>query len=371
MQAAFSKLPSACLANQLLRRLPAPGHGRATLSAICRHDLLQTTAGDWRLVESNSIAAGMGPFSEALQDLLQSRAKPATTAVANPATQLQAAQLYQSACASGSTRQPLIVFAVEAQEDNVFDQRKLGDALRHMGARVVYQTLAALVTTTTVNARHRLVLAQHGEVDALYFRTGYNLADYGTTQARQQQRLDWRGQLERLNIALCPTISYQLASHKWLQAQLSQLSPEALGSQFQLPRGQALAAQRALATPHRVPCTFGQVAQAIASGEWLWKSLNEGGGNILQARTSGHSSALNATLLMKKIDAVARPTPVVKFDTHTVSIIPEAISELGIFTLGDDQHYGGYLLRTKARQTPESGVHKGFGFIDTVRIQAP
>jgi hypothetical protein len=325
---------------------------------------------NWKLIESNSIAAGMGPLSEALQEVLSDTQTPDCYFPPNNAAQLQAKAIADCASNIAGREQTNVVFVIEADEDNIFDQGKLAEALTALGVRVMWKTLSELRSQLS-DKNHTAVLTQDSEVltvHGIYFRTGYNLKDYGDNDKEQQKNLAFRGRLERLDLALCPTISHQLATNKWIQAQLSDLSIDHLINEFSLTTQEAILAQLSLKVPYAKTTERTLIESHLKTGEWVWKQQGEGGGNVKTSTKEARDDELVGSVLMKKIKPMPRRTAVEKYVNAETIEIKDTVSELGFFTVGDSQDYGGYLLRTKPCSALETGVHKGFGMIETVQI---
>lgn len=369
LRAQFESYPPETLASQLLAILPAQAERLARRINLARQDLVLDERANWKLIESNSIAAGMGPFSDELGKLLAAQ-HPAKQMAPNDAADRQADALFNAAKNQNGNANPFIVFVVEPQEDNVYDQQKLANALIDSGARVIRKTLAELPRELIWRDR-QIALADGEQIDALYFRTGYNLEDYmqgNDGDFEHATLLAFRGQLEKVSVALAPTITHQLATHKWVQLKLSSMNVDQLMQTFSLTMQEAIVAHLALSTPHRIETNPEAVRFALKSGEWLLKLPGEGGGNVLERWAE--NGLPSGSFLMQKISMHTRKN-VRRFHQHQTTHIGSAASELGIFTMGDDQHYGGYLLRTKPTSDIETGVHKGGGMIDTVEIISP
>lgn len=379
---------------------------RAQPVNLIRVDLLHDRAGQWKLVEANSIAAGMGPFSEGLAqiqqelwpDLVQaglvSAAVPPVFAP-NPAVntladalhmaamqQVRVLQHVQASASAQAARMqparvqrvgasipaqplasttPLIVFVVEPNEDNIFDQRKIAQALEQRGCRVVRLTLAEIDARLDRAQAPLCVLRDIGVVHALYFRTGYNPADYRSGETHDTSRLlRLRAELETLQIALAPTIPLQLASAKAVQAHWAANIND--GVDF-----------AALHTGHQFMHDL--CAPNISDwSEWLLKSQGEGGGNVVQGDAIPlQLEKLSARekpdwLLMRRIHVTPRSQVVPMLRKGRIEFVRHLMSELGLFVLGDDLHDGGYLLRSKPVHALETGVHRGEGMIDVVAL---
>ena len=358
---------SSSLSSQLLRRLPEKLLPQNNV-LLTRHDLMLDRKQQWRLIESNSIAAGMGPFSEKLSHLLAVDTE--WSFAPNEASVRQAEGLYRAATELRGVQNPVVVFVVEANENNVYDQKMLADALTRLGATVLFKTLHELKSERVENQENLLSLCHVGIVDLLYFRTGYNLDDYNDEFGDARSLLNFRGELEYLNVKLCPSIAGQLATHKWVQRQLSLLSVSDLMAQFQLTVQPAIQAYLALQLNYKsVDST--SLKKDLNSGNWLIKTTAEGGGNVHDSFNNlPELDALQHPFLMQKIQPFIRKEPVVFQRGQRRFTLTGTVSELGLFTVGDDHRYAGYLLRTKAVDELECGVHKGYGAIDSVIIVA-
>ncbi len=362
--------PAASLPGQLAHLLRQAPRSVARGVSLQRHDFILDRTEQWRWVESNPIAAGMGPLNELWLSLLEKQ-QPGSYAD-NPATTTQARLLFDAAAELAGSVTPNIVFVVEPHEDNVFDQQLLANALQQAGAHVQRVTLVQLQQLVRHNpaGQRSLYDAQQQPMHLLYFRTGYNMADYQCPGL-----FELRVQLEQFDLLLCPTISQQLAGSKWLQMRLSQyLQQPAKHAEFAAQFGFTLAQTRQLAAltlPMAAVDEFTApaVAELIAAG-WWYKRQAEGGGNVARTEQASlwyqqrHPGA--GDVLMAPIDAQIRPETLDKLVRGQWQSAEGHISELGMFSLGEHAAYGGYLLRTKAAQSLEGGVHKGFAVLDTV-----
>lgn len=362
------------LPGQLAKLLQAlTNHHSANAVSLQRHDLMLDRQNQWRWIESNPIAAGMGPLNALWLDLL--RAEHPGSYANNPATAAQADLLFSAAAQHAGTRQPHIVFVVEAQEDNWFDQQLLADALAQRGAQVHRLTLAQLQQAVDASASPTGTLYYGPDpLDLLYFRTGYNQADYPSAQLWQL-----RLQLEQFDLLMCPTLLQQLAGSKWLQLKLSQYLQQAdLHPAFAAQFGFSLAETQQLAALTVPMAAVDEISSAefdqLITQGWWYKRQAEGGGNVARGAQAQQWRQVHqpgdGDVLMAPVAASGRPEAMQKLVRGQWQTAPEQrsghISELGIFSLGEDARYGGYLLRTKTSNSLEGGVHKGFAVLDTV-----
>ncbi|WP_196140336.1 hypothetical protein [Aliikangiella sp. G2MR2-5] len=339
----------------------------ATGVNLSRFDFLLDNNNQWRLVESNTIAAGMGPFSEKLSDLLVASGHiGARKIIKNNAICTQSRLLFQEAKKYSRDANPNIVFVVEANEDNRFDQAYLSNALKALGANVYYRTLKS-IANKSISSDGRLYLKEGTGIDLIYFRTGYNLADYNIDNEQSGVLIEARNWIEQHHLAVCPSIAHQMASSKWIQLNLSEMNAQQLSTQFGLNRLDSEFARTALATQHKKIESNEQVQSLLKNGDWILKSQLEGGGTLLDSleQPQAQKINLNSYFLMQKIHTQPRKLAnVLKEDT--VDNITNVTSELGIFMLGNQHNFGGYLVRSKPSTQLETGVHRGGGFLDSL-----
>jgi len=133
---------------------------------------------------------------------------------------------------------------------------------------------------------------------------------------------------------------------------------------------QATLASNALASQYREADNKQQIKDLLATGQWILKTQNEGGGNVFDEHSNlaEIDTEKEHYLLMEKINVQPRQDAVDTLNKQQLVQQDAVISELGIFTVGDDHDYGGYLLRSKAETVLEAGVHKGWGFLDSVAL---
>ncbi len=335
--------------------------------ALQRHDLMLDNRGKWRWVETNPIAAGMGPLNQRWLETLAAVHPQAY--VANPAIEEQghllAVGARKLASAFGS-ESPLMVMVVTDDEDNIYDQQLLTDEVERHSVNVLRMTVQQLATATT-GADHRLVLPDGRAVDLIYWRTGYNAEDYSDDSLWQ-----FRAGLEQTHVAQCPDLASQLSGSKWLQHVVSTQvrSDGGFADYFGLNQSElALLQQLCLPSFAVADLSLLEFHRLVHQGYW-YKTQREGGGTVARgakalANYNRHDAA---DVLMANIDAQVRIEPVNKLVNGELLSQSAHISELGIFSLGTTAEYGGYLCRTKAQHSIEGGVHRGGAVLDTIVI---
>jgi len=345
---------------------------------LSRHDFILDLQNQWRWVESNPIAAGMGPLNQRWQQLYQLQ-RPSEVLAANPAIETQATLLAQAATKQAqfnlATKNeqvtPLLVMVVEAQEDNIYDQQLLTAAIENQQVTVLRLTMDQL-QQCQIDTQHQLSLPDGRIVHLLYWRTGYNPVDHAA-----DAQLDFRARLEQVHIAQCPTLSAQLTGSKWLQHLLSNLlldpqQSQQLAVHFGLNHTELQLLQSLCLPSFAVrELTELRLHSLLAQGYW-YKKQQEGGGNVARFSEARdwYQQRDAADILMAPITADIRTEPLHKH-LHGDNVTQQGhISELGIFTLGAAAEYGGYLCRTKAAASLEGGVHRGGAVLDLVQLPA-
>lgn len=287
--------------------------------------------------------------------------------------------------ASAPSASPQVLFVVQDGERNAFDQRWIEYTLAEKhGVRVLRQTFAQLQDTARLAEGDKTLLVADGvEVSVVYFRAGYTPDDYP-----DQKAWDLRLLLERSRAVKCPSVALQLAGAKKVQQVLAE--PDELERHLPAPSADVRGSFTQLYPLDS--SLLGQEAQQLALDHperFVMKPQREGGGNniyrtdIPPALSAMSRQAREAYILMSLITppqgvgnyllkAGAGPTP---------ALAADVVSELGVYgailfqpctSAGagagqiDVKHHesGGYLLRTKARESDEGGVAVGFSVID-------
>ncbi|KAI5121336.1 hypothetical protein M0805_000644 [Coniferiporia weirii] len=289
-----------------------------------------------------------------------------------------------------------ILFVVQANERNVFDQRLVDyELLEKHNIHIIRQTFDELFTSASVSADRTLTITSplHAaplEIAVIYFRAGYTPVDYPTSA-----HYDIREKLSRARAVSCPTLALQLAGGKKVQQVLTRpgvlerfLRPEAEGAGSFDPEvfsEAEIAAVRASWVEMWGLDDDDGVARARARAAALvLKPQREGGGNnVYRDAITGFLDGLPAQERAAWI-AMALIEPPANVGGYLVRAggadigakKADVVSELGIFgwaLFGGreervQEHAGGWLVRTKGRESDEGGVAVGFSVLDSVLL---
>lgn len=345
-----------------------------------RHDFMLDQQQQWQWVESNPIAAGMGPLNAQYLALI-AQYRPGSYA-ANDAVKVQATLLADAAIAQSRThksrthkstthqstthRAPLMLIVVEGDEDNIFDQRLLCDEVQRLGVRVERVTISELMQSEL--SGNNQLLWQTQPVDLLYWRTGYN-----PSAELNDDYWHFRARLESTAVSQCPTLLGQLTGSKWFQHQFSKAllhDSTTVAAKFAIAPDEVNLLKQAVVQSFGVSeLSAARIKELITAGYW-YKTQQEGGGNVArgQAALDKSNQADHADILMAPINAAIRQEAFTSLRQNNTTVTTEHISELGIFSLGDTADYGGYLCRTKPALNNEGGVHRGGAVLDVIEF---
>ena len=303
-----------------------------------------------------------------------------------------------------------ILFVVQPNERNVFDQRHLEYELLERcvtptnsseiaylafashSLHVIRQSFDELAESAEVDASSRVLRIKHPvtnqivEISTVYFRAGYTPTDYPT-----ETQFDTRLLLERSRAIKCPTIQLQLAGGKKVQQVLTK--PGVLES-FLLDRTRwdgpdfteddvALLRDSWMGMWGLDEDGDGGVEKARSMAEKLvLKPQREGGGNnVYKSSIPGFLDTLplierEAWIAMELIET---PKGVDNYLVRAGSgsqgaVKMETISEVGTFGWAlfgpgakEVKHEeAGWLVRTKGTNSNEGGIAAGFSVLDSL-----
>ena len=354
---------------------------------IIRHDFILDQHQTWKLVESNSIAAGMGPFSERLIQVQKSIVPEQNVHwVKNPAVE----KLSQAIVGSDPFKKNIIIFVIEKEEDNIFDQFALSQSLASKYNDVYFYTLEELFDLLKAqrSQEDKIMIKGIGTVDTIYFRTGYNLVDYNMTGDFSSNSLLIRLILESFRVRVCPDMNTQVATSKFVQKYISAMSVYKLQKIFNLSDNEATLCHQALALKYLNVTNLSE-KDFNQNTTWLLKSGWEGGGSTVKVKYQGNGVVETVSgkdnnsvqefdlqsfkrihqgkFLMEQIESNPIATSKMAFNNGFLTI-ESPVSEVGVFLSGEVGDYSGLLIRTRERNTIEAGVHSGSGCIDTLAI---
>ena len=297
-----------------------------------------------------------------------------------------------------SPKLPLcVLFVVQEPENNIFDQLAISAQLRSVYKVEVFRLpFNATMHHTSISSndpsRPLIYTPPHNEstayeVTTLYFRAGYSPSEYSSPEL-------WQGRLhlERSAAIKCPSILTHLAGSKKVQQILATPSSPYL-ERF-------LSTTSSKAYIDRIQSTFAAIyplddsaagKQAIeiardpakAKG-YVLKPQREGGGNNIYGTkippflaSLGDERQYRGHILMEIIEPPSLQNSILRNGEVKSG---EVIGELGIYGIclwrnGDaegkgtevlENYEGGFLLRTKGRESEEGGVAAGFGAVDSI-----
>lgn len=355
-----------------------------------------------RLVECNSIAAGMAPFGDQVQKLHkylsqswpdysrqfsatwppELRHNPATngmaTALANTARQI--------AKDINDNNSPSFLMVVQEEEDNVFDQYLLEKELEDLGVKTYRRTFRQLHEQLSTGPNRSLQLEGCGTVHVVYLRAGYQYKDYIATDLDTQRCCDalqsTRIFIERHRVAVNATVAQQLASSKRMQLYVTDggkplLQELGFNTEEQIALTAVLAQMRSIDA-----ASIQSLKQDNDCANWVLKNQGEGGGHcffdhdILRRLNTLPEAEYGAWVLMQRLRPTARTQATLIIRDGRAQSVNGLVSEIGIFTahlnglpLITNRHspgHIGYLVRSKPPDVAEGGIHGGYGALDSL-----
>lgn len=375
-------------------------------------------------VEFNTISSSFGGLATVLANLhtellsfpeqcpsypshpvLDGKAPPPNHAIKTLGSGLASAHEAYGPSKSSPALPTCILFVVQDGERNIFDQLHLSSYITGQLKIPIFRvTNTQILEVTSISdsnsARPLIYTPPHSpstpfEVSTVYLRALYAPTDYTSPSA-------WtaRTHLERSAAIKCPTVLTQLAGCKKIQQVLADPSGPDHLSAF-LPNTppsiisklrSTFAPQYAISDPE-LDCQGRELALNPETAlKHVLKPQREGGGNnIYKANIPPFLQSISEAeykrwVLMELIQPPPQARNVVLKSNGTV-VAGDTISELGIFgtalwkqpgtaekrdSEGDAKSWmlanveGGWLLRTKAKDSDEGGVAAGFSCLDTM-----
>ncbi|KAF7514380.1 hypothetical protein GJ744_000150 [Endocarpon pusillum] len=291
-----------------------------------------------------------------------------------------------------------VLFLVQDNERNIFDQLALSSTLKFPVFRLLTSQILSHTSIDSDNHLRPLVYtppsspATRFEVTTIYLRALYAPSEYTSAESWSA-----RLHLERSAAIKCPSVLSQLAGCKKVQQVLTSTSPDHVRRFLPDASQSTLSSLRSTFAP-QYDLDPDSEGLAIALDEsraanHVLKPQREGGGNnIYRTAIPGFLKTLpsrehyRSYILMELIHPPAEAKNTVLRSDGTV-VSGNVISELGIFgaclwrqgeRAGDDDtrsgfeilhnEGGGYLMRTKGKDSDEGGVAAGFSCLDSVLL---
>ena len=288
---------------------------------------------------------------------------------------------------SATQRETCVLFVVQENERNVFDQRHLEEPLLDRFIRTFRIIFHNILEETRLGGDGCLLYCpphlpgRQFEVSVVYFRAGYSPDEYHSAK-------DWkaRKELERSRAIKCPSVLTQLAGLKKVQQVLA--TPESTFlERFIHQKGEVEQLRDTFAPMYPMDTSPAGLEgrrlalNAQSSKRFVLKPQREGGGNniyreaiptFLQGKTE---KEWEAYILMEMIEPPPQRNTILR---NGVIESGGVICELGVYGVCLWEHgkqlkdrvlhnsLAGYLLRTKGDQSEEGGVAAGFGALDSV-----
>jgi glutathione synthase len=266
-----------------------------------------------------------------------------------------------------------VLFVVQENERNIFDQRILEIALAERGIRVIRASLEAIGEQGKLQHGH---LVLNGEIAAItYFRAGYRPDELVSQTARQGRRL-----IARSTTISVPDLATHLAGTKKIQQVLT--SPEML--QLFLDEQEIALVRNAFARIYTLDDTIefdGQTTKASEAAiskpeQFVLKPQREGGGfnlygeDIRQCLTTIQPEERNPYILMERLyPPVFQGWGMRNGEIWQGQVVSE-IGQFGVLIARGDRiltnRSTGYLVRTKLHDMNEGGISAGYGYLNSL-----
>ena len=213
---------------------------------LMRTDFMDDKDNGAKIIEFNGIAAGMAPFGQRATELhaylrnqwpddYQKWSEISDTTPANNQALAQLAygisqaamRVNESFSSQEVQERPTFLMVIQENEDNVYDQHLLEEALQELGLRTVRRTFKQLSTELSTGPNQRLMLKGVGAIDVVYLRAGYQYSDYYSPKQDEaiccQTLSHTRLIIEQNSVAVNAPIIKQLATRKTTQLLLTKM----------------------------------------------------------------------------------------------------------------------------------------------------
>ncbi len=266
-----------------------------------------------------------------------------------------------------------VLFVVQSNERNIFDQRILEIALAERGTRVIRASLEAIGEQGELRNGH---LVLNNSIAAItYFRAGYRPDELATQTARQGRRL-----IAHSTTISVPDLQTHLAGTKKIQQVLT--SPEVL--QLFLDDQEIALVRNAFARIYTLDDSIEFDGKTILASEaaiskpeqFVMKPQREGGGSnlysedIRQRLITIQSEERNLYILMERLYPPVFEGWGMRNEEIWQGQVVSEIGQFGVLIADGDQvltnRATGYLVRTKLHDMNEGGISSGYGYLNSL-----
>ena len=331
------------------------------------------------------------PINYPRHPLLDSNLPPENTAVETLCGGLAAAHNAYGLSKSAPALPLCILFVVQENERNIFDQLALSKRLVNTLKIPVFRLLSSEILTQTSipdsNTSRPLVYhPPHSPNTPFEVTTVYLRAFYAPSEYKSERDWEARTHLERSAAIKCPTVLNQLSGCKKIQQVLAEpTGPDHLSTFLSGTDPSLIARLRETFAPQHGLSSDGRGRELALNPETalnhVLKPQREGGGNnIYKSEIPTFLRSIPETdwkrwVLMELITPPPDAKNVVLRSDGEV-LRGNVIGELGVYgtilwdqsgkILHNDQ--GGWLFRTKGKDVNEGGVAAGFSSLDSILL---
>lgn len=360
----------------LLSLAQSQGHQDRLRFSITRSDYFITQQGDsLRQVEFNTIAASYIGLSEKITEFHQiwgNLSNETWDLLPNQPIAI-VADAFVTVMKEYNVDDAYVLFVVQANERNVFDQRLLEIALIERGIRVVRASLEAIGEQGELHQGH---LVLNGEIAAItYFRAGYRPDELESEIARQGRQL-----IARSTTISVPDLPTHLAGTKKIQQVLT--NPQLLKLFLNEQDIAVVRSAFAQIYPLDVSIAFAgktmlaKEAAILQPEQFVLKPQREGGGfnlygeELRQCLQNLPTEAGNAYILMERLyPPVSQGWGLREGKLWQGQVVHE-IGQYGVLIAYGDRiltnQAAGYLVRTKLGEMNEGGISAGYGHLNSL-----
>ena len=360
----------------LLSLAQSQSHQDRLRFSITRSDYFITQQGDsLRQVEFNTIAASYIGLSEKITEFHQiwgNLSNETWDLLPNQPIAI-VADAFATVMKEYNVDDACVLFVVQANERNVFDQRLLEIALIERGIRVVRASLEAIGEQGELRQGH---LVLNGEIAAItYFRAGYRPDELESEIARQGRQL-----IARSTTISVPDLPTHLAGTKKIQQVLT--NPQLLKLFLDEQDISTVRSAFAQIYPLDAQIEFegktmlAKEAAILQPEQFVLKPQREGGGfnlygeDLRQCLTNLQSEEGNAYILMERLYPPMSPGWGLRDGKLWQGQVVHEIGQYGILIAHGDRiltnQAAGYLVRTKLGEMNEGGISAGYGHLNSL-----